>query len=133
MLILCSNWEYHQVRIGLNTGLVVVGSVGSNLQMEYTALGDTVNVASRLQTVAEPGSILVSRSVYEQTQPLFEFRELGSIRVKNRVEPVEIFEVMAPRQKAGRVRGIRLGATAEEQRARAALDQFDVAASPPAE
>jgi len=95
-----------RLRIGLNSGLVVVGSVGSDLQMEYTALGDTVNVASRLQTVAEPGSILVSRSVYEQTQPLFEFRELGSIRVKNRVEPVEIYEVIAPRQKAGRMRGI---------------------------
>jgi len=56
--------------------------------------------------MAEPGSILVSRSVYESTQPLFEFRELGSIRVKNRVEPVEIYEVVAPRQTAGRVRGI---------------------------
>jgi class 3 adenylate cyclase/tetratricopeptide (TPR) repeat protein len=95
-----------KVRIGLNSGLVVVGSIGSDLRMEYTALGDTVNVASRLQSVAEPGTILVSRSVYEQVQPLFEFRELGSIRVKNRVEPVEIFEVLAPRQKAGRVRGI---------------------------
>ena len=95
-----------KVRIGLNSGLVAVGSIGSDLRMEYTALGDTVNVASRLQSVAEPGTILVSRSVYEQALPLFEFRELGSIRVKNRVEPVEIYEVIAPRQKAGRVRGI---------------------------
>ncbi len=95
-----------KVRIGLNTGLVAVGSIGSDLRMEYTALGDTVNVASRLQNVAEPGTILISRSVYEPTQPLFEFHELGSIRVKNRVEPVEIFEVVAPRRKAGRVRGI---------------------------
>jgi class 3 adenylate cyclase len=95
-----------RVRIGLNTGTVVVGSIGSDLRMEYTALGDTVNVASRLQSVAEPGSVLVSRSVYEATKPLYEFRELGSIRVKNRIEPVEIFEALAPRQVAGRVRGV---------------------------
>ena len=95
-----------KVRIGLNSGTVVVGSVGSDLRMDYTALGDTVNVASRLQGVAEPGSILVSRPVYEPTKPLFEFRELGSIRVKGRVEPVEIFEAVAPKSKAGRVRGI---------------------------
>ncbi len=60
-----------KVRIGLNTGLVVVGSIGSDLRMEYTALGDTVNVASRLENAAEPGTILVSRSVYEPTKPLF--------------------------------------------------------------
>ncbi len=95
-----------RVRIGLNAGTVVVGSIGSDLRMEYTALGDTVNVASRLQTAAEPGTILVSRSVYEPTKPIFDFRELGSIRVKNRIEPVEIFEALAPRHKAGRVRGI---------------------------
>ena len=95
-----------KVRIGLNSGTVVVGSIGSDLRMDYTALGDTVNVASRLETVAEPGTILVSRPVYEQTKPLFEFRELGSIRVKNRVEPVEIFEALAPRRDPGRVRGI---------------------------
>lgn len=95
-----------KIRIGLNSGLVVVGSIGSDLRMEYTALGDTVNVASRLQSAAEPGTILVSRSVYEPTKPLFEYHELGAIRVKNRVEPVEIFEALAPLKKEGRVRGI---------------------------
>ncbi|MGB8645699.1 MAG: tetratricopeptide repeat protein [Anaerolineae bacterium] len=95
-----------QIRIGLNLGTVVVGDLGSDLRMEYTALGDTVNVASRLQSVAEPGAILASRSVYDQARALFQFRELGSIRLRGRVEPVEIFEVEGVRREPGRVRGI---------------------------
>jgi class 3 adenylate cyclase/predicted ATPase len=95
-----------RVRIGLHSGPVVVASVGSDLRMEYTALGDTVNVASRLQGAAEPGSILVSRSVFDPTEPLFEFRKLGAIQVKNRTEPIETFEAIAPHEKVGRVRGI---------------------------
>ena len=119
-----------RVRIGLHAGTVVVGNIGSDLRMEYTALGDTVNVASRLQSVAEPGTILVSRAVYEPTKPLFEFRELGAIRVKNRVEPVEIFEALAPRQVAGRVRGIpglsapMIGREEEFARVRRAVDDL---------
>lgn len=95
-----------QIRIGLNLGTVVVGDIGADLKMNYTAMGDTVNVAARLQSVAEPGTILASRAVYEQTRALFEFRELGSIRVKGRVEPVEIFEITGARRTPGRVRGI---------------------------
>lgn len=95
-----------QMRIGLNLGTVVVADIGADLRMNYTALGDTVNVAARLQSVAEPGTILVSRAVYEQTRALFEYTELGSIRVKGRVEPVEIFQVVGTKREPGRVRGI---------------------------
>lgn len=95
-----------QMRIGLNLGTVVVADIGKDLRMNYTALGDTVNVASRLQGVAEPGTILVSRAVYEQTRALFEYSELGSIRVKGRVEPVEIYQVLGVKREPGRVRGI---------------------------
>ncbi len=95
-----------QMRIGLNLGTVVVGDIGADLRMNYTAMGDTVNVASRLQSVAEPGSILVSRAVYEQTRAIFDYSELGSIRVRGRVEPVEIYQVLGIKRDPGRVRGI---------------------------
>lgn len=95
-----------QMRIGLNLGTVVVADIGADLRMNYTALGDTVNVAARLQSAAEPGTILASRAVYEQTQALFEFAELGFIRVKGRSEPVEIFQVIQAKREPGRVRGI---------------------------
>lgn len=95
-----------QMRIGLNLGTVVVADIGADLRMNYTALGDTVNVASRLQGVAEPGTTLVSRAVYEQTRAMFDYSELGSIRVKGRVEPVEIFQVLGVKREPGRVRGI---------------------------
>lgn len=95
-----------QMRIGLNLGTVVVADIGKDLRMNYTALGDTVNVAARLQGVAEPGSILVSRTVYEETRALFEYSELGSIRVKGRVEPVDIYQVVGVKREPGRVRGV---------------------------
>lgn len=95
-----------QMRVGLNLGTVVVGDIGVDLKMNYTALGDTVNVASRLQSVAEPGTVLASRAVYEQTRALFEFSELGSIRVKGRAAPVEIYQVLGVKSAPGSVRGI---------------------------
>src|SRR5207245_748957 len=53
-----------QVRLGLNTGLVVVGAIGDNLRMDYTAVGDTTNLAARLQHVAAPGQIVISEATY---------------------------------------------------------------------
>ncbi|MDE3089179.1 MAG: adenylate/guanylate cyclase domain-containing protein, partial [Chloroflexota bacterium] len=52
--------DHFQMRCGLNTGLVVVGNIGSNLHMEYLAIGDTVNLAARMQSAAEPGTVLVA-------------------------------------------------------------------------
>lgn len=95
-----------QMRIGLNLGTVVVADIGADLRMNYTALGDTVNVAARLQSAAEPGTILASRAVYEQTRALFDWAELGLIRVKGRVEPVEIYQVVGVKREPGAVRGI---------------------------
>ena len=80
--------------IGLSSGSVVVGNVGSPTHTDYTAIGDEVNIASRLQSLAKGGQILVSRSVYEKTYLDFRFQEFGTIHVKGKRKAVEVFEVL---------------------------------------
>jgi class 3 adenylate cyclase len=82
-----------QMRIGINTGTVVVGRIGTDLHMEYTAIGDTVNLASRLQALARPGSVLISQSTYKGVAGFFETLELGELEIKGHA-PVHAFEVL---------------------------------------
>ncbi len=84
-----------QVRQGLNTGLVVVGSIGNDLRMDYTAIGDTTNVAARLQQLAQPGSIVIGETTYRLTTGFFDMRRLGELRLKGKAEPVSAWQVMA--------------------------------------
>jgi len=94
------------VRVGINTGLVVVGEVGSDLRMEYTALGDTVNVASRMEQSAKPGTVQIAGDTYKLVAPLFEFDDLGGIEVKGKSEPVHAYLVLRPKAEPGSLRGI---------------------------
>ena len=64
--------ETPAVRIGLNSGPVVVGKIGDDLRMDYTAIGDTTNLASRMQSLAQPGTILVSSPTHHLTQDFFQ-------------------------------------------------------------
>jgi adenylate cyclase len=80
--------------IGISSGDVIVGNIGSPQHMDYTAIGDEMNIASRLQGLAQGGQILVTRSVYEATQSAFKFREFGTLPVKGKKNLVEIFEVI---------------------------------------
>ncbi len=78
-----------QVRLGLNSGPVVVGAIGDDLRMDYTAQGLTTNLAARMQQAADPGSILVAAPTYRLGEGYFRFRSLGPIRVRGLSDPVE--------------------------------------------
>jgi class 3 adenylate cyclase/tetratricopeptide (TPR) repeat protein len=80
-------------RMGLNSGLVVVGSIGDNLRMDYSAVGDTTNLASRLQQQAEPGDILSSESTSRLVQGAVRLEAFPPVQIKGKTEPVPIYKV----------------------------------------
>jgi class 3 adenylate cyclase/tetratricopeptide (TPR) repeat protein len=91
-----------QMRIGLNTGPVVVGRIGDDLRMDYTAVGDTTNVAARLQQNARPGSVLAGASTHRLIAGYFETLDLGELAVKGHA-PVPAFEVVRARGRKARL------------------------------
>ncbi|GAB4580497.1 MAG: hypothetical protein Fur0022_32380 [Anaerolineales bacterium] len=93
-------------RVGINTGLVVVGAVGSNLQVEYSALGDAINIAARMEQTAVPGTVQISEETQKHIAPLFEFEDLGFVQVKGKAEPVHTFRPLRAKPAYGRTRGI---------------------------
>jgi class 3 adenylate cyclase/tetratricopeptide (TPR) repeat protein len=86
-----------QMRIGVNTGTVVVGRIGDNLRMDYTAQGDTTNFAARLQQMAPPGAIWVGDPSYRLARAAFEWRPVGPIMVKGRETPASTHELVGRR------------------------------------
>ena len=82
-----------KMRIGLNTGQVVVGKIGDDLRMDYTALGDTTNIAFLLQQKAKPGQIVLSDRTYRVTKGYFLFEWLGEEKLKNRQKPIKYWEL----------------------------------------
>lgn len=86
------------MRIGLNFGHVIAGGVGGYGTKAYDVLGDTVNVAQRLESIAEPGAVFVSEAVRRLTAREFVFGSEGRVRVKGRAEEIEVFRVLGPRE-----------------------------------
>jgi class 3 adenylate cyclase/tetratricopeptide (TPR) repeat protein len=79
------------VRLGLNSGEVVVGAVGDDLQMEYTAIGHTVGLAARMEALAEPGKPYLTEQTAALVDGFFELEDLGKLRVKGAHEPVHAY------------------------------------------
>jgi class 3 adenylate cyclase len=111
-----------RIRVGINTGPVVAGRIGGDAE-EYTALGDAVNIAARLQTAAPPGSVLVTEATRRLIGPDAEFRDLGPIDVRGKSEPIRAYEVLAVGEHSGRARGIP-GLTSTLVGRRAELEQL---------
>src|SRR5437870_4056619 len=82
-----------RMRMGINTGPVVVGAIGRDLRMDYTAVGDTTNLAARLLAIAQPGQIVTSRRTQNLRDRFFVFEDLGDFQVKGKAEPVRAYAV----------------------------------------
>ena len=85
------------VRVGINTGLVVVGAVGSDLRLEYSALGDAINVAARMEQTALPGTIQITEDTLRAVAGQFEVEPLGGVEVKGKAAPVSAYRVLRRR------------------------------------
>ena len=85
-----------KMRVGIHTGPVVVGTLGNDLRVEFKAVGDTVNLASRMETMAEPGTTFVTEDTFKVTEGYFRFEGLGAQSIKGKEKPVNVFRVIAP-------------------------------------
>jgi class 3 adenylate cyclase/tetratricopeptide (TPR) repeat protein len=83
-----------KMRIGLNSGAVVVGTIGDDLRMDYTAQGDTANLASRMESSAEPGSVLATENTYRLSKAFFAFNPPESLRLKGKFEAVNAHKLI---------------------------------------
>jgi len=85
-----------KMRIGIHTGPVIVGTLGNDLRVEFKAVGDTVNLASRMEGLADSGTTYVTEDTFKLTEGFFRFEALGEKRVKGKEEPVKVYQVIAP-------------------------------------
>src|SRR5262249_50272831 len=119
-----------QIRVGLNSGEVVVRSIGSDLKMDYTAVGQTTHLAARMEQMATPGSILITPVTLRLAEGYVQVKSLGPVNIKGLPEPLEVYEVTGvgatrSRLQAAAARGCTrfVGRDAETEQLRKALEQ----------
>jgi class 3 adenylate cyclase/predicted ATPase len=119
-----------RIRVGLNSGEVVVRAIGSDLHMDYTAVGQTTHLAARMEQLADPGHTLLSLATLQLAEGYIEVKTLGPVPVKGLAEPVEIFELagagaVRSRLHAAAARGLTrfVGRDSEVDQLRQALNQ----------
>jgi class 3 adenylate cyclase/DNA-binding IscR family transcriptional regulator len=119
-----------RIRVGLNSGEVVVRAIGSDLHMDYTAVGQTTHLAARMEQLADPGSILLTPDTLALAEGFVQMKSLGPITVKGLLDPVEVYEltgvsVVRSRLQAAAIRGLSrfVGRAAEVEHLWRALKQ----------
>lgn len=100
--------DYHippiRLRIGINTGTVVIGTVEIDLRVQFTMVGDTINMASRMEAIAEPGTTYVTEETYRLTKGLFYFQPVGKKVVKGKEDPISVYQVLSAKEDVYRPR-----------------------------
>ena len=122
-----------QIRVGLNSGEVVVGAIGNDLKMDYTAVGQTTHLAARMEQAAIPGTILISADTLRLAEGYVQVKSLGPIPIRGLTEPVEVYEVVGAalirsRMEAAAARGFSrfVGRNAEMHALQQALEKAGV-------
>lgn len=85
-----------KMRIGLNSGPVIVGAIGDDLRMDYTAVGDTTNLAARMESLAQPGTVIVTGDTHRLIRDFFELESLGPVEVKGKEKPQDAWRLLRP-------------------------------------
>jgi len=91
-----------KMRIGIHSGPVVVGTLGNDLRVGFKAVGDTVNLAARMEQLADPGTTYVSEATFKLAEGMFRFEALGKREIKGKEEPVRVYQVIAPSRRRTR-------------------------------